>query len=48
MRSDRPYRAALPVPKARAELRAGAGSQFDPAVVEAFLEMVREEAPAVA
>ncbi len=34
MRADRPYRAALTHEEALAELRAGAGSQFDPAVVD--------------
>jgi HD-GYP domain-containing protein (c-di-GMP phosphodiesterase class II)/sensor domain CHASE-containing protein/HAMP domain-containing protein len=38
MTSDRPYRKALPVEDALNELRTHAGSQFDPAVVEAFLE----------
>jgi putative nucleotidyltransferase with HDIG domain len=37
MVSDRPYRAALSVDHALAELRAGAGSQFDPDVVEAVV-----------
>ena len=37
MTSERPYRAALSQAEARAELRAGAGSQFDPAVVVSFL-----------
>jgi diguanylate cyclase (GGDEF)-like protein len=36
MTSDRPYRAALPLDVARAELRRGAGSQFDREVVAAF------------
>jgi diguanylate cyclase (GGDEF)-like protein/putative nucleotidyltransferase with HDIG domain len=35
MTSDRPYRAALPVDAALAELRRCAGTQFDPRVVEA-------------
>jgi diguanylate cyclase (GGDEF)-like protein len=39
MRSNRPYDAARPVPAAREELRVSAGSQFDPAVVTAFLEL---------
>jgi HD-GYP domain-containing protein (c-di-GMP phosphodiesterase class II) len=37
MTSTRPYRAALPVEHALAEVRECAGSQFDPAVVRAFL-----------
>ena len=37
--SDRPYRAARPYVFARAELAAGRGSQFAPAVIEAFLEI---------
>ena len=37
MISNRPYRPALPVNRALAEVRACAGSQFDPAVVRAFL-----------
>jgi diguanylate cyclase (GGDEF)-like protein len=37
MISERPYRAALSHREACRELQAGAGTQFDPAVVEAFL-----------
>jgi HD-GYP domain-containing protein (c-di-GMP phosphodiesterase class II) len=37
MTSDRPYRSALTHEEARAELWRGAGTQFDAAVVEAFL-----------
>jgi putative nucleotidyltransferase with HDIG domain len=37
MVSDRPYRAAMRLGEAIAELRAGAGSQFDPHVVEALV-----------
>ncbi len=40
MRTDRPYRAALDHDVAVAELRASAGSQLDPTVVEALLEVV--------
>ena len=36
MTADRPYRAALSADEARAELRRGAGTQFDPVVVAAF------------
>jgi len=35
--ADRPARPALPRPGAIAELRAGAGTRYDPAVVEAFV-----------
>lgn len=38
MTTDRPYRARLSDEAASAELRAGAGTQFDPAVVDAFLD----------
>ena len=40
MTCDRPYRDGMPVQDALAELRAGAGTQFDPAVVDAFCEAV--------
>jgi diguanylate cyclase (GGDEF)-like protein/putative nucleotidyltransferase with HDIG domain len=36
MTTDRPYRRALTAAQARAELRLGAGTQFDPRVVAAF------------
>jgi len=42
MTSDRPYRKALSKEKAVDELRDQAGSQFDPKVVDAFLEMLEE------
>lgn len=40
MTSDRPYRKGLPHEYALEELRSNAGSQFDPQVVEAFLEVM--------
>jgi putative nucleotidyltransferase with HDIG domain len=40
MTTNRPYRAALPVADAVAELERCSGSQFDPAVVEALLRTV--------
>ncbi len=39
MTTTRPYRAALPIPEARARLERGAGSQFDPAVVHTLLSL---------
>jgi HD-GYP domain-containing protein (c-di-GMP phosphodiesterase class II) len=39
MTSDRPYRAALPLDQAAAELAKMAGTQFDPEVVRAFLPL---------
>jgi HD-GYP domain-containing protein (c-di-GMP phosphodiesterase class II) len=43
MTADRPYRKALGEAEARAELRRGAGTQFDPDVVEALLTIIDEE-----
>ncbi|MBI4054538.1 MAG: GAF domain-containing protein [Elusimicrobia bacterium] len=43
MTSDRPYRKALPREKAISELRKGAGTQFDPRAVEAFLKIEEQE-----
>jgi putative nucleotidyltransferase with HDIG domain len=43
MTTDRPYRNALSFADAVAELRAKAGSQFDPAVVEALIAVLGEE-----
>jgi two-component system cell cycle response regulator len=43
MTSERPYAAALPEYAARDELRRGRGSQFSPAVVDAFLCAVAQE-----
>jgi HD-GYP domain-containing protein (c-di-GMP phosphodiesterase class II) len=40
MTSDRPYRPAMPLERALDEIRAGAGTQFDPAVADAFLDLV--------
>lgn len=46
MRSERPYKRALSLDEAVEELRQNAGGQFDPAVVDAFLNQVLERAPA--
>jgi HD-GYP domain-containing protein (c-di-GMP phosphodiesterase class II) len=40
MTTDRPYRSALPLEEALAELRRGSGTQFDPEVVAALLGVV--------
>jgi HD-GYP domain-containing protein (c-di-GMP phosphodiesterase class II) len=42
MMADRPYRKALGAERARDELIAGSGSQFDPEVVDALLAVVAE------
>jgi HD-GYP domain-containing protein (c-di-GMP phosphodiesterase class II) len=42
MTSARPYRAALPPAAAAYELRSGAGTQFDPALVDCFVEVLQE------
>lgn len=44
MTSDRPYRAAMKLDQALDEIRSGAGSQFDPDVATAFLDLVHEGA----
>ncbi len=43
MTTDRPYRAALPLSEALGELRTHRGTQFDPQVVDALLEIYAEE-----
>jgi HD-GYP domain-containing protein (c-di-GMP phosphodiesterase class II) len=40
MTTDRPYRKALPLRAAIDELHTHAGTQFDPAVVEALVAVV--------
>jgi diguanylate cyclase (GGDEF)-like protein len=40
MTNDRPYRKAMPAADALAELRANAGTQFDPAVVDVFASAI--------
>ncbi len=44
LRSDRPYRQAWPEDKVRAHIRSLAGTHFDPRAVEAFWQVVSEEA----
>jgi putative nucleotidyltransferase with HDIG domain len=48
MVSDRPYRAALPPEKALAEIEAGVGRNFHPAVAKAFVALQRGEDPLAA
>jgi HD-GYP domain-containing protein (c-di-GMP phosphodiesterase class II) len=45
MRSDRAYRSAMSGEAAIEELRRASGSQFDPAVVEAFIAAVGSPRP---
>jgi HD-GYP domain-containing protein (c-di-GMP phosphodiesterase class II) len=40
MTADRPYRDAMDPSEALEEVRAGSGTQFDPAVVDALVEAV--------
>jgi len=40
MITDRPYRKALPLSRAKEELKQGAGTQFDPELVNSFLNML--------
>jgi len=48
MISERPYRAPLPLPVARRVLDKGAGSQFDPVVVQAAAGLTDEEILSIA
>ncbi|MBQ4178182.1 MAG: HD-GYP domain-containing protein, partial [Elusimicrobia bacterium] len=43
MTSDRPYRKALPIKTAVKELKEGAGTQFDPKIVDIFINILKEE-----
>lgn len=43
MTSDRPYRGSIGIERALAEIRGGAGTQFDPEVVRVFVEMIEED-----
>jgi len=42
MTSDRPYRQAMPLERALDEIRGGAGTQFDPDVAGAFLDLIAD------
>ncbi len=44
MTSDRPYRKAMPVDEALAEIESQKGRQFDPVVAEALIDIIRREA----
>jgi HD-GYP domain-containing protein (c-di-GMP phosphodiesterase class II) len=44
MTSDRPYRKAMSVESALFELQAGAGRQFDPRLVDAFIASMSSKA----
>ena len=46
MTNDRPYREAMPVEDAIAEIVANSGTQFQPELAEAFVELVRKHARA--
>lgn len=43
MTADRPYRKNMPVEVAIQRISQGAGSQFDPMVVDAFMNLIRDE-----
>lgn len=45
MTTDRPYRRAMPVERAIRELVRNAGTQFDPDIVDVFLQVLREQPP---
>ncbi|MGH2715972.1 MAG: HD-GYP domain-containing protein [Thermoleophilaceae bacterium] len=48
MTTNRPYRGAMAQAEALEELRAGAGTQFDPSVVEALSEVIKAGMPVAA
>jgi HD-GYP domain-containing protein (c-di-GMP phosphodiesterase class II) len=48
MTTDRPYRAAMPVEDGLAELRVNSGTQFDPTVVGALVDVIEQGRPRVA
>jgi HD-GYP domain-containing protein (c-di-GMP phosphodiesterase class II) len=42
MTSDRPYRDALPVEEAIAQMESKSGTQFDPRVTQTFAKLIRD------
>jgi ribonuclease P protein subunit RPR2 len=42
MTSDRPYRDSMGIDRALGEIRGGSGTQFDPEIVRAFVEMIED------
>jgi ribonuclease P protein subunit RPR2 len=47
MTSDRPYRGSIGIDRALDEIGSGAGTQFDPDVVDVFLQMMNDAPPTV-
>jgi HD-GYP domain-containing protein (c-di-GMP phosphodiesterase class II) len=47
MTASRPYRQALPARDAITHLQAGAGTKFDPDVIDALLDLLGHNAPVV-
>lgn len=45
MTSDRPYRGSIGIERALAEIRGGAGTQWDPEVVRVFVQMIEVGPP---
>lgn len=45
MTSTRPYRSPLTVERALGEIRGGAGTQFDPEIVQVFVQMIERDPP---
>jgi HD-GYP domain-containing protein (c-di-GMP phosphodiesterase class II) len=43
LRSDRPYRKAMPREEVLEYIRGKSGSQFDPSLVDVFMELVRDD-----
>lgn len=43
MTADRPYREALGFERAITELKNNAGSQFDPRIIEAFIDLIKSD-----